>query len=417
MRRAAGIVLFWLLLLPGAASASAPNDPGWSQQWNLSTIRADRAWARSKGLGVVVAIVDTGVDLNHPDLAGRLVSGYDFVDGGTPMDANGHGTFMAGIVAAATGNGEGVASIAPSAKVMPVRVLNDKGVGDASVVADGIRWAVQQGADVINLSLAETSGGGFTPGDFFSSSDIDSAIRYAANAGRFVSVAAGNHFDTGGTPYTAYDSRVAQALVVGASTSTDKRAAYSNYGAGLDVLAPGGGSSSSSDACQTNAPVISTWWNAGTSQYGKGCGTSMSTAHVSGIAALLMARGYSAAGAANQIVATAKSISGGYKRVDAYAAVGAVSSPPPAQTQSPHARPSPRRTVTAAASPAAAPSVKDTKIVAPTPSPSPSATLLGLAGTGEGPLEARRGLIVIATALSFMVGLAHPLSRFWLRTR
>jgi subtilisin family serine protease len=415
MRRAAGIVLFWLLLLPGAASASAPNDPGWSQQWNLSTIRADRAWARSKGLGVVIAVVDTGVDLNHPDLAGRLVSGYDFVDGGTPMDANGHGTFMAGIVAAATGNDKGVASVAPSAKVMPVRVLDETGKGDTSVVADGIRWAVAHGADVINLSLAETSDGGGVnlPSNFFSSSDIDSAIRDAAHAGRFVSIAAGNDFENGGVPTTAYDSHVAQALVVGASTSTDGRAAYSNYGAGLDVLAPGGGSSSSPSACGTNAPVISTWWYEGTSQYGKGCGTSMAVAHVSGVAALLMARGYSASGAASQIVSTAKIVSGGYRRVDAYAAVGSVSSPPPAQTQSPHPRPSPRRTVTAAASPAAAPSVKDTKIVAPTP----SATLLGLAGTDEGPPEARRGLIVIATALSFMVGLAHPLSRFWLRTR
>ena len=425
MRRAAGIALFWLFLLPGVASAAVPNDPGWSQQWNLSVIRAERAWAGSKGAGSVVAVIDTGVDLGHPDLSGRLVTGYDFIDGGTPQDQNGHGTFMAGIVSAATGNSEGVASVAPAAKIMPIRVLKADGTGDPDVVAEGIRWAVSHGADVINLSLAETAGGGVSlPIDFFSSSELDAAIREAAAAGRFVAIAAGNNFDDGGSSRTAYDAEVNGVLVVGASTSGDARAAYSNYGSGLDVLAPGGGSSSSpaDTACATNAPVISTWWEDGVSLYGKGCGTSMAVAHVSGVAALLMTKGYSASGAASRIIATAKDLGGGgwdsqtgHGRVDAYAAVGVASAPPPpAQSQSPRPR-AVRTSVSTAATPTAAPSVKDVKIVPPA-SPTPSESPLLLAeGPGDGPLESRRALTVVATALAFSVGLAHPISRW--RTR
>src|SRR5439155_5891252 len=109
LRRAVPFVLVVLVLTAGTAYASAPNDPGWSEQWHMRVVHADLAWARSRGSGAVVAIVDTGVDLSHPDLRGRLVGGRDFVEPGTlPDDEQGHGTFMAGLVAADTGNAEGV---------------------------------------------------------------------------------------------------------------------------------------------------------------------------------------------------------------------------------------------------------------------------------------------------------------------
>src|SRR5438445_6101688 len=116
LRRALAFVVICLVLMAGAAYASAPNDQGWSAQWHLRTIHADRAWTKTKGAGIIVAVVDTGVDLSHPDLRGRLVGGRDFVDPGTPPDdEQGHGTFMAGLIAADTGNVIGVASVAPLA--------------------------------------------------------------------------------------------------------------------------------------------------------------------------------------------------------------------------------------------------------------------------------------------------------------
>jgi subtilisin family serine protease len=429
MRRALVTLIGGVVLLGGTALA-APNDPGFEQQWNLTKIRADKAWATSKGSGIVVAIVDTGVDLNHVDLKQRLVSGVDLVNpGSSPQDDNGHGTFMAGIVAASTGNGQGFASVAPSAKIMPVKVLESDGGGKPEIVADGIRWATSHGADVINLSLAETSSGGIQlPDDFFSNSELDDAIRDAAASGVFVSIASGNDFESGGSTQTSYDATSPGTLVVGASTSGDKRAAYSNYGQGLDVLAPGGGSHSdpTEAACRKTYPVLSTWWEAGASdRYGAGCGTSMAVAHVSGLAALLRARGYSSSSAAQRIIATAKDLGAngwdsptGYGRIDALAAVGAaVSQPAPSAPKPPAKNTSPKKKVTAAASPTSAPPVEGTKNVAPTPTSTPTGLLLA-ANDGAGDLPApRRTLVTFATALALLVGVAHPFVRIALRPR
>jgi serine protease len=344
MRRQMAMVIGGLILMGGAAVAAAPSDPGWPQQWHLAKIRADKAWARSKGVGVIVAVVDTGVDLEHPDLRGRLVSGKDYVDGGAPQDDNGHGTFMAGLIAATTGNGIGVASVAPSAKIMPIRALGEDGSGEVTDVANGIRWAVDHGANIINLSLAQENigGGGSGPQNLLGNPLLDVAIKEAAADGALVIVAAGNDFTDGGASETAYDATVPGVLVIGAGTRSDRRAAYSNYGSGLDLLAPGGGSSSDpAAACKDNDPVVSTFWDPKSqdSGYGAGCGTSMAVAHVSGVGALLMSRGYSAAAAAKQMLSTAVDLgpngrddSTGYGRVDALAAVGA-SSPPPTTSQ------------------------------------------------------------------------------------
>ena len=159
MRRAAVGVVLLCLLVP-AVAAAAVNDPYYPLQWGLVRIGGPTAWAVSRGAGQIVAVIDTGVDSAHPDLQGQLVPGYDFVDNDAqPFDENGHGTLIAGIIAALTGNSVGVASVAPRAKIMPVRVLGSDGSGSSTAVSAGITWAVQHGATVVNLSLAQETGG------------------------------------------------------------------------------------------------------------------------------------------------------------------------------------------------------------------------------------------------------------------
>jgi serine protease len=422
MRRALVFVLICLVLAEGgAAYAAAPNDPYWSLQWHMRTIRADRAWARSRGSGIVVAVVDTGVDLAHPDLRQRISSGIDLVNpGSSAQDEQGHGTFMAGIIAASTGNNIGVGSVAPLARIMPVRVLNEDGTGEPSTVAAGIDWAVSHGADVINLSLAQEplGGSGGPVGNLFGDPAMDRAIENAAQAGALVVAAAGNDFSSGGSSTTSYDATVEGVLVVGASTKSDRRAAYSNYGSGLDVLAPGGGSSSnpSNSGCQSSSPVVSTWWDAGVSKYGQGCGTSMGVAHVSGIGALLMARGYSNVSAARRIRNTTKDLYGagrdsqsGWGRVDAAAAVGATSvAPKPSTKPKPRSQP-PRRSVVPAAKP---PAVKGAKVPQPTGVPTPiRGVTLSAAVPYHVPSDIRLQFIALALAMAVGVGVGHAAAR------
>src|SRR3954468_24868969 len=144
----------------GAPSSSSPNDPLLNRQWGLTQIDAQGAWNRGAlGQSATIAIVDTGVDLNHPDLAGKLLPGADFVSDETctpgAQDLNGHGTHVAGIAAASTNNGIGVAGTAPNAKILPVRVLDSSGSGTGDDIVKGIEWAADQGAQVINLSIGE----------------------------------------------------------------------------------------------------------------------------------------------------------------------------------------------------------------------------------------------------------------------
>jgi subtilisin family serine protease len=317
--------------LPSVAGA-AVNDPYYSLQWGLVRIGAPTAWSVSRGAGQVVAVIDTGVDLSHPDLQGQFVPGYDFVDNDSnPVDENGHGTLIAGIIAAVTGNSIGVASVAPNVKVMPVRVLGSDGSGSSTAVSEGITWAVQHGATVVNLSLAQETGANNVP--LLRSPAVDAAIKAAARAGAVVVVAAGNS-STGGSNQTAYDATTPGVIVVGASVKNDKPAAYSDHGSGLDLLAPGGGSSTdpTANGCTQDQSIVSTWWNPSTkrSSYGGGCGTSMSVAFVSGVAALLRSRGYDNAAAVDRIEHTADDIGpkgrddlSGYGILNAARAMGA----------------------------------------------------------------------------------------------
>lgn len=355
MKRAGVLLLGAMLLVPGIAGA-APNDERYPSQWGLHVIGASAAWTVSEGQGAIVAVVDTGVDPGHRDLQGRLLPGRDFVDDDDdPADENGHGTMVAGIVAARTNNGVDVASVAPRARILPVRVLDGDGTGTSQNVAQGIRWAVGEGADVINLSLAQDGpgGGGLLGGELLRDPSVADAIRDAARDGAVVVVAAGNDRD-GGTTETAYDAPAGiAALVVGASTRDDRRAAYSNYGPGLDLLAPGGGSAidPSPKGCTGNNSIVSTWWDPedGGSKVAGGCGTSMSVAFVSGVAAQLRAMGRTNQQTVNRILATARDLGEpgrddqtGHGRLDAARALGAsVSSPTPSPTAAATQRPPP----------------------------------------------------------------------------
>jgi thermitase len=276
-------------LLPAAAHAGA-GDPLRSQQWGLDLIHADAAHPVTTGAGATVAVVDTGVDAAHPDLAGRIGPGYDFVDNdSTPQDGNGHGTHVSGIIAADAGNGIGVDSVAPGATIMPVRVLDDSGSGSDATVAQGINWATAHGANVINLSLGgsvPTAGLGITD-------EMTSAVQNAVNHGVVVVAAAGND----GLPFCENNSLAGKVLCVGAVDKRENRSFFSSFGAGLSLVAPGG-----SDTPGTDEDILSTW-NDGNYQFL--AGTSQATPHVSGVAALLVSLGVRGQAAVQRILSTA----------------------------------------------------------------------------------------------------------------
>lgn len=314
--------------LPAAALAGGQGDPLRDRQWNLDLIRIDPARATATGSGAVVAVVDTGVQAGHPDLSGQVLEGKDFVDSGPPDDENGHGTHVAGIVAAKTGNGEGVASVAPGSKVLPVRVLDDEGGGSSSDVADGIDYAVDAGASVITLSLSAEIP---LPALGFGGAISDS-IRRALDRGVVVVMAAGNT----GLPLCEQDTIEGRILCVGAVDRNGSRASYSSHGSGLSLVAPGG-----SGFDEPGENVLSTYRS---SSYEEIAGTSMAAPHVAGVAAMLVELGLRGQEATARILATARDAGppgrdGAYGAgiLDAQAAVAGLSrpsdaTPPPAPT-------------------------------------------------------------------------------------
>ena len=234
-----------------------PDDSAWPQQSGLRVAGFPAAWDVTQGSSrVVVAVLDTGVDGQHPDLRGALVPGYDFVNSDTnPMDDHGHGTAVAGVIAARADNHLGGAGICWRCSIMPVKVLDATGSGDDTVIAAGIVWATDHGAKVINLSL-----GG--PG---SSPDLTNAIGYATGKGVIVVAAAGNS----GTTTQFYPAADPRALSVAATTVADQRYSWSNFGSWVRVAAPG---------CNV-APVLG-------GGFGNFCGTSSAAPLVTGLIAL-----------------------------------------------------------------------------------------------------------------------------------
>ena len=308
------------------ADAPTGDDPYRADQWDLAAMRAPDAWPRSTGTGVTVAVVDTGVDSNHPDLAGQVLPGADFITGaeGTVTDPNGHGTHVAGIIAAAAGNGEGIAGVAPGARILPIRVLGANGSGYLSDAANGIVYAADHGADVINLSISSTT----------SIDAMTNAIAYARSRGVVVVAAAGNTRANGSpVSYPAADPGV---LAVAATDSAGRFAPYSNAGDYVDVAAPG-------------SAVLSTFPGG----YRTMSGTSMAAPHVAGLAALVRAADRALTpdqvervieSSAVDLGAPGRDDDYGFGRVDAAAALASV--PTPAESAPAEPEPTPSETAT-----------------------------------------------------------------------
>jgi thermitase len=291
-----------------------PNDPGFnSYQWGLQKIQAPSAWDVTTGTSdVVIAIIDTGVDLNHPDLNNKIVPGWDFVnDDAYAQDDHGHGTHVAGIAAAESNNGQGGAGASWGARIMPLKVLDPQGDGYYSDVASAVRYACNHGAWIINLSL-----GGSNP-----SSVLEDALEDVYQDGCLVTAAAGNDGRSG----IDYPARYPHAMAVAATNDADQRATFSDWGPEMDVAAPG-------------VDIYSTLWTPPNNHtYGWKMGTSMSAPLVAGEAALIWSlcpqltnvevRGIV------QSTATDRGPTGwdvyyGWGRINAYAAVQAAMLPP-----------------------------------------------------------------------------------------
>jgi thermitase len=303
-----------------------PNDFLFSNQWGPKKIQAPGAWrllANKSGSTpcpptetVNVAICDTGIDLDHEDLKDKITKVMNFTGSPTPDDLFGHGTHVAGIAAAATDNAAGVgtggvAGVGFCAKLFNVKVLDDNGSGFLSGIADGIRWAADNGADVINLSL----------GASFGATTLKSAVDYAWGKGTIVVAAAGNS----GNTVRNYPAAYPNAIAVAATNSNNQRASFSTFGDWVDIAAPG-------------VDILSTFPNhqnaIGPMNYGSLDGTSMASPHVAGVAALVIAMfpGKDAAFIRNQLQSTADAlpglgITGGL--VNAHSAMKESTAPPP----------------------------------------------------------------------------------------
>lgn len=270
-------------------TGAVPNDPSFAAQWGLAKINCPAAWDRTTGsANITVGVLDTGIDLDHPELAALLVPGQDMVDLGpnptppagfrfegdfqgrdnVPQDEVGHGTHVAGTIACASNNNAGVAGVTWSCRLMPVKVLtrivnltnpNDvRGVGSSADIAAGIRWAVDNGARVLNLSLS---------GPVETQVERD-AVAYAISRGAVVVAAMGNN----GGQIVRFPAAFPDVVAVGAIDQNDQRAPFSNTGPHIDVAAPGVG-------------VLSTVWDNGFATFD---GTSMASPHVAGVAALIL---------------------------------------------------------------------------------------------------------------------------------
>jgi thermitase len=371
-----------------------PNDPGWSSQYGPGAIQAPQAWSVTTGSNsVVIAVIDTGVDLGHPDLASKIWSnpgetgadaqgndkrfngvdddgdgyvddwqGWDFYNAdNSPQDDHGHGTHVAGIAAAESNNGLGITGIAWDAPIMPLKVLDNRGSGSVADLASGIVWATDHGARVINLSLGENS----------PSMLMENAVNYAYAHNVVVVAAAGND----GTLGVLYPAASANVIAVASTDASNNRSSFSNYGPEIDLAAPG-------------SSIYSTYWSAASgSTYFTKSGTSMAAPHVAGLAALLAS--LPQFGTVDQIRAalqnTALDLGSagwdqyyGHGLIQAYNALNftpLTPTPTLTFTPSPTATPTPTATATPTPTPTFTPTVVPTVTPSPTSTQTPTPSL------------------------------------------
>ncbi|MFM7319924.1 MAG: S8 family peptidase [Armatimonadota bacterium] len=268
--------------------STRPNDPRYDEQWNFRMVNAEKAWETTRGKGVLVAVIDTGVsgvdyrkgpacrDFNTTTVA----KGYDFVnDDDQPYDDHAHGTHVAGTIAESTNNGEGVAGLAHEAVILPVKVLSGSGSGTSADIADGIRYAADQGAQVINLSL----------GSAFPDAVIHNACKYARKKGVTIVAAAGNSGKQG----VGYPAAYSECIAVSAVGPTGDLASYSSWGKQVAIAAPGGdvsGTGNPADGILQNTNLSPRLGGTGDDYYAFN-GTSMASPHVAAVAALVVSRG------------------------------------------------------------------------------------------------------------------------------
>lgn len=330
-----------------ATAFEDPNDSLFSQQWGLTKIKSVDGWAVTQGsIDVDIAVVDTGIDSSHPDLVGKVVNRANFTTD-SDADGNGHGTHVAGIAAAVTNNNQGIAGVNGNSRLISVKVLDNSGSGYYSWIANGIVWAADNGAEVINLSLGGSS----------SSQAMQDAINYA-NAKGVVIVAAAGNSSSSKASYPAYYT---PAIAVAATDSSDNKASFSNYGSWVDIAAPG-------------VSIISTYKGS----YSKLSGTSMASPFVAGLAGLIKGQHpeWSHSQVRSQIESTADKISktGSYwmnGRINVCKAVGGCLTVVPSPTPTPTSTPQP--TISPTPTPSVSPSPPSpTPTVSPTPSSKPA---------------------------------------------
>jgi thermitase len=359
-----------------------PNDTFFKNQWGLNNtgqvimnnvgtphddINAEAAWDVSKGTGIKVAILDTGIDLSHPDIASKVVGQKIFVTSSID-DRFGHGTHVAGILAANTNNGQGVAGVCPDCQLLIGKAMDDNGLGDTSVISQAITWAADSGAKVINLSEG---------GDVLTQTQQD-AVNYALSKGAVVVAAAGNN----GSNQKFYPAAMSQVVSVGAVDNNDQLTSFSNFGTWVSVAAPG------QDIYSTLPTKNYAMQNIETLKlnYDYLSGTSMAAPIVSGIAALVWASPYGTSNTAviQRIETTVDKIAGTgtdwqYGRVNAAKAVGATATPTPTKPIPtpthvlPTATPVPTQNILPTSTPIVPSYVcgGSTNSICPTPTPAP----------------------------------------------
>ncbi|MFH1541171.1 MAG: S8 family serine peptidase [Elusimicrobiota bacterium] len=243
----------------GKTFSTVPNDTYLDKQWAVKKLDLDRAWDIENGASVIVAVLDTGIDLYHLDLKKNIISGYDFVDNDKiPMDDNGHGTLVAGVIGAYGNNNEGVAGVNWYCKLMPVRVTNTEGIGTYFNVAQGIIYAVENKARAISLSI-----GGYSYSD-----TLKEAVDYAISENCVIIGAIGDD----NTNVPVYPAAYPGVIAVGSTNPQDKVSSESNWGEFVDIFAPGVG-------------IYSTDLH---SKYNYRSGSSMAVPYVSGLVALIL---------------------------------------------------------------------------------------------------------------------------------